>query len=243
MQTSNPVFRNDPFSKAPVMGAAMTVSGAVWKTSFLLMLAVVSGSATWVLFASGRPLVIPFAVGASFLGFLMAIAISFKPTWAPAMAPVYALVEGVFLGGISAFMNQRYPGIALAAAGGTVATLAAMLFAYQSGLIRATDKFKRGVIAATIGIFIFYMAAMVLHWFGVKIPLINGSGLWSIGFSVFVVVIAALNLVLDFDQIEQGAQAGAPKYMEWYSAFGLMVTLVWLYIEILRLLAKLSDRR
>ena len=243
MQTSNPVFRNDPFTKAPATGASMTVSGAVWKTFFLLILAVVSGSATWVVYVSGQNLAIPAAVGAGFLGFLLAIAISFKPTWAAALAPVYALVEGVFLGGITAIMNQRYPGIALAAGGGTLATLAALLFAYQSGLIRATDNFKRGVIAATMGIAIFYLVAMVLQLFHVKIPGVFDSGRIGIGFSLFVVAIAALNLVLDFDRIEQGARAGAPKYMEWYAAFGLMVTLVWLYIEILRLLAKLSDRR
>ncbi|MFO1460932.1 MAG: Bax inhibitor-1/YccA family protein [Verrucomicrobiota bacterium] len=243
MQTSNPVFRNDPFTKAPAIGAAMTVGGSVWKTFFLLMLAVVTASATWVIYASGQNLAIPAAVGAAFLGFILAMVISFKPTWAAVLAPVYALVEGVFLGGITAIMNQRYPGIALAAAGGTVATLAALLFAYQSGLIRATDNFKRGVIAATLGIALFYMVAMVLQLFHVQIPGVFGSGLIGIGFSVFVVAIAALNLVLDFDRIEQGAREGAPKYMEWYAAFGLMVTLVWLYIEILRLLAKLSDRR
>lgn len=243
MQTSNPVFRNDPFTKAPATGASMTVSGAVWKTFFLLMLAVVTASATWVVYASGQTLAIPAAVGAGFLGFLLAIVISFKPAWAAGLAPVYALVEGVFLGGVTAFMNQKYPGIALAAGGGTVATLAAMLFAYQSGMIRATDNFKRGVIAATMGIALFYVIAMALQWFGVKIPGVFGSGLFGIAFSIFVVALAALNLVLDFDQIEQGARGGAPKYMEWYAAFGLMVTLVWLYIEILRLLAKLSDRR
>lgn len=243
MQTSNPVFRNDPFAKAPATGASMTVTGAVWKTTFLLMLAVVTASATWFVYASGQNLAIPAAVGGGFLGFILAIVISFKPTWAAVLAPVYALVEGVFLGGITALMNQRYPGIALAAAGGTLATLAALLFAYQSGLIRATDNFKRGVIAATMGIAIFYLVAMVLQLFHVKIPGVFDSGLFGIGFSIFVVIVAALNLVLDFDRIEQGARGGAPKYMEWYAAFGLMVTLVWLYIEILRLLAKLSDRR
>jgi len=144
---------------------------------------------------------------------------------------------------VSLGFEQQYPGIVVAAAGASVATLAALLFAYQSGLIRATESFKRGVIIATMGIALFYLMMMVLGFFGIQMPSINGSGLLGIGFSVFVVVIAALNLVIDFDAIEQGAQSGAPKYMEWYAAFGLMVTLVWLYFEILRLLAKLSNRR
>ena len=242
MQTSNPVFRNDPFAAARGAGGVMTISGAIWKTAFLLMLAVVTGSATWVL-STRVPSVLPVALGAGLVAFVLAIAISFKPTWAGVLAPVYALVEGILLGGISAYYNSQYPGIAFAAAGCTAATLAGLLFAYQTGIIRASDNFKRGVIAATMGIALFYVITMVLGLFKVQVPGVFASGWVGIGFSVFVVIIAALNLVLDFDRIEQGARGGAPKYMEWYAAFGLMVTLVWLYLEILRLLAKLSDRR
>lgn len=242
MQTSNPVFRNDPFAAAPATGGVMTINGAVRKTAFLLFLALCTGTATWVM--TGKSAAVwPAIVGASIVGFVVALATTFKPIWSPFLAPVYALLEGVVLGGISAFYNQRYPGIAFAAAGGTAATLAGLLFAYQAGIIRASDNFKRGVIAATLGIALFYLVAVVLGFFKIQIPGVFGSGLIGIGFSVFVVVIAALNLVLDFDQIEQAARSGAPKYMEWYGAFGLMVTLVWLYLEILRLLAKLQDRR
>jgi uncharacterized YccA/Bax inhibitor family protein len=147
------------------------------------------------------------------------------------------------LGGISAFFESRYPGTVSQAIFLTFGTLAALLVAYRSGWIRATENFKLSVVAATGGIFFVYLISFVLSFFGVNIPLIHGSGIFGILFSLFVVVIAALNLVLDFDFIEQGAEQGAPKYMEWYAAFGLVVTLVWLYLEILRLLGKLQDRR
>jgi len=244
MQTSNPVFRNDPFAAARGTGAVMTISGAVWKTAFLLMLALITGTYTWMQYVTrGQAAVMPFVFGAAVLGFVVAIATSFKPAWSPVLAPVYALLEGVVLGGVSAWYNSQHPGIAFAAAGGTAATLAGLLFAYQTGMIRASNNFKRGVIAATMGIALFYVVTMVLGFFKIQVPGVFGSGLIGIGFSVFVVIIAALNLVLDFDRIEQGARSRSPKYMEWYGAFGLMVTLVWLYLEILRLLAKLSDRR
>ncbi|MBN8246999.1 MAG: Bax inhibitor-1/YccA family protein [Verrucomicrobia bacterium] len=246
MQSSNPVLRNDPFASAPATGAVMTIGGAVWKTAFLLLLAVVTGSITWMQFnARGPVAVMPWVMGSALVALGIALGISFKPTWAPGLAPVYGLLEGVVLGGLSAWYTAQYPGkgIAFAAAGGTVATLAGMLFAYQTGILRATDTFKRGVIAATFGIFLFYMASMLLGMFGVQIPGVFGSGWVGIGFSLFVVAIAAMNLVLDFDFIEQGARSGAAKYMEWYAAFGLMVTLVWLYLEILRLLAKVAGRR
>lgn len=246
MQTSNPVFRNDPFSAARGGVGVMTIGGTVWKTGFLLLLAVATGSITWMQFvargAQGPGAVMPFVFGAAIVGFIVAIGTSFKPAWSPVLAPVYALIEGVVLGGISAFYNTQYPGIAFAAAGGTAATLAGLLFAYQTGIIRASNNFKRGVIAATMGIALFYVISMVLGMFNVQIPGVFDSGLLGIGFSVFVVIIAALNLVLDFDRIEQGARGGAPKYMEWYGAFGLMVTLIWLYLEILRLLSKLNRR-
>jgi len=242
MQTSNPVFRNDPFSAARPSGASMTIGGTVGKTSFLLVLALLTAGVTWSLFNRGVN-VMPLALGAGVVGFLVALGTSFKPTWSMILAPIYALLEGVVIGGISAVYNQKYPGIALAAAGGTAATMAGLLFAYQTGIIRASDNFKRGVVAATMGIFFFYLGMMVLGLFGIQMNAINGSGWMGIGFSVFVVIIAALNLVLDFDFIEQGARQGAPKYMEWYAAFGLMVTLIWLYLEILRLLAKVAGRR
>jgi uncharacterized YccA/Bax inhibitor family protein len=152
------------------------------------------------------------------------------------------VAEGLFLGGISSIFEAQFPGIVIQAVGLTLGTLVGLLFAYKSGLIKVTENFKLGVAAATGGIFLIYMASFVLGFFGVGIPFIHESGLIGIGFSLVVVVIAALNLVLDFDFIERGAEAGAPKYMEWYGAFGLMVTLIWLYLEMLRLLAKLRSR-
>lgn len=243
MQSSNPVFRRDPFVPSRSLDEAMTVQGAVGKTAVLLVLALITGSATWTLAQKGAQ-VWPFVGGAGLLGFLIAIALTFKQSWSPVLAPVYGMLEGIVLAGVSLGFEQKYPGIVVAAAGGSVATLAALLFAYQTGIIRATESFKRGVIIATIGLGLFYLVQIGLLFFGVPMFMaVHGSGVIGIGFSAFVVVLAALNLVLDFDFIEQGARSGAPKYMEWYAAFGLMVTLVWLYFEILRLLAKLSNRR
>ena len=178
------------------------------------------------------------------MGLIAALTICFRHTWAPVLAPVYALAEGLFLGGISAGFEAQYPGIVFQAVGCTFGTMFCLLMAYQSGLIRATENFKLGIVAATGGIAVVYLVTFVAGLLG--FPLFSslyGSGVIGIGFSLIVVAIAALNLVLDFDFIEQAADRGAPKYLEWYGAFALMVTLVWLYLEILRLLAKLNDRR
>ena len=177
--------------------------------------------------------------GGAIGGLVLAIVTAFKKEWSPVTAPLYALVEGFFLGAISALYNHLYEGIVLQAVMLTFGIMFALLFAYRSGLIKATENFKLGVAAATGGIALIYIATIVLGLFGIKIPYIHDSGLIGIGFSLFVVVVASLNLVMDFDFIESGVEAGAPKYMEWYGAFGLMVTLVWLYLELLRLLSKL----
>ena len=167
----------------------------------------------------------------------------FKKTWAPATAPIYAACEGLVLGSTSALFELRYPGIVLRSVALTFGVLLTLLIAYRSGAIRATPGFRRGVIAATGAIVLVYLSSFVLGLFGVNLGFLNSSSPLGIGISLVVVGIAALNLVLDFDFIEQGAKTGAPKYMEWYAAFGLIVTLVWLYLEILRLLSKLNDRR
>ena len=167
----------------------------------------------------------------------------FKKTWSPVTAPMYALAEGLALGTISILAEMRFPGIAMQAVALTFGILFSLLAAYRSGFIAATENFKLGVVAATGGIAIVYLVSFVLSFFGTSIPLIHEAGLVGIGFSLFVVVIAAMNLVLDFDFIEQGVERRAPKYMEWYAAFGLMVTLVWLYVEVLNLLRKLNSRR
>ena len=229
---------------------AMTLNGTVNKTGILLLLSVLTAAFAWtqsvVTGPDGTAMVAPgvtiYALAGAIGGFILAMVTVFKKTWSPVTAPLYALVEGFFLGAISAVFELKYRGIVLQAVVLTFGTLGALLAAYRSGLIRATENFKLGVVAATGGIALVYLVSMGLRLFGKDIPLIHESGLVGIGFSLFVVVIAALNLVLDFDFIESGVEAGAPKYMEWYGAFGLMVTLVWLYIEFLRLLAKLQSR-
>ena len=179
----------------------------------------------------------------AFGGFIVAMVTIFKKEWSPVTAPLYALLEGLFLGSLSAVMEMRFPGIAIQSVALTFGTCFCLLLAYRSGLIRASEKFTYGIVAATGGIALVYFVSMILGLFRVRVPGIFGSGPVGILFSVVVVVIAALNLILDFSMIEEGAARGAPKYMEWYSAFGLMVTLVWLYLEIIRLLSKLRDDR
>lgn len=222
----------------------MTVNGTVHKTAILLGLLVITALFSWdKAYAATNPAELyPWLIGSLIAGLVVALITVFKKTAAPYTAPLYAVVEGVAMGILSAFFEMQFPGIVFQAVLLTFGVFFALLFAYRTGIIKATEKFKLGVTAATGGIFLVYLASMALGFFGVSIPLIHESGWVGIGFSLFVVVIAALNLVLDFDFIENGAERGAPKYMEWYAAFGLLVTLIWLYIELLRLLSKLRSR-
>ncbi|HYE94877.1 MAG TPA: Bax inhibitor-1/YccA family protein [Rubricoccaceae bacterium] len=244
MRTSNPTLRDSVFRDAPrtASGDVMTVQGAVNKTALLLLILVVPALWVWNRVEAAPESVGPIILLGVIGGLIAALVTIFKKTWAPITAPIYAALEGLALGGISAFFEMQFPGIVIQAVGLTFGTLGALLFAYRTGMIRATENFKMGVVAATGGIALVYLVSLVMGFFGTTVPFIHESGPIGIGFSVFVVVIAALNLVLDFDFIEQGAEAGAPKYMEWYASFGLLVTLVWLYLEILRLLAKLQSR-
>jgi uncharacterized YccA/Bax inhibitor family protein len=245
MRTSNPALNEQIFrGEHAAFGEAMTVQGTVNKTGILLLCAVATAAWTWNIFLHSHSpqAVAPLALVGVIGGLIFAFATIFKRTWAPVTAPIYALLEGLVLGSVSAILEVRFPGIAIQAVSLTFGTMVALLLAYRSGLIRVTDKFRLGIVAATGGIALFYVIEMILGFFGVHFTAVNGSGAIGIGVSVFVVIIAALNLVLDFDFIESGARAGAPKYMEWYGAFGLMVTLIWLYFEILRLLSKLRSR-
>lgn len=247
MRTANPTLNEQVFTNlagARLGGGVMSIQGTANKTGILLALALLSAGWTWNLYTStGNPAAVgPWLIGGAIGGLVVALITIFKMSWAPVTAPIYALLEGLVLGGLSAILNTSYPGIAIQAVALTFGTLAALLLAYKSGMIRATPTFTKAVIAATGGIFVIYLLSFVLGFFGIGIPGIFGNGGLGILFSVVVVVVAALNLVLDFDLIERGAAQGAPKYMEWYGAFALMVTLVWLYIEILRLLAKLRSR-
>jgi uncharacterized YccA/Bax inhibitor family protein len=253
MKTSNPALSDKTFSDLAgsryggAIDAAdrMSLSGTVHKTGILMVCAFATAAYTWHLFMQARDvsdISLPLMVGV-FGGFICAMVTIFKKEWAPVTAPIYALLEGLFLGGVSAIFDLRYPGIAIQAVGLTFGTLFVLLIAYSSGMIKVSDKMRLGIVAATGGIAIFYLLQMVLGFVGVHFVAINGSGAIGIAFSLFVCAIAALNLVLDFDFIERGVNFGAPKYMEWYGAFGIMVTLVWLYLEILRLLSKLQSRK
>jgi uncharacterized YccA/Bax inhibitor family protein len=251
MRSGNPTFTNavlDDFrSHATLSDAGMTVRGTAAKTMILLGLCVGTACFTWSMVwsavgAQNLAPVMPWAWGGVIGGLVFGFATAFVPRWAPVTAPLYALAEGLFLGALSAILEMNYPGIALQGTAATFGTLFSLLLAYQTGVIRATEQFKAGVLAATGGICLIYLISMVLRFFGMSIPLIHESGVIGIGFSVFVVIVAALNLVLDFDYIENASRSGAPKSMEWYGAYGLMVTLVWLYIEVLKLLMKLRSR-
>ena len=240
-RSGNPALTSEVFSKSiSSYGETMTLQGTVNKTAFSLFLLIAAGSFTFSPDYSW--LIWPGFIG----GFIVAMITIFKKTWAPVTVPVYAVLEGLALGGISYMYKEAfYPGIVSQAILLTVSIFAALLFAYKTRIIKPTENFKLGVFAATGGIFLVYIASLIMSFFGASMPIMDPSNasLLSIGFSLFVVVIASLNLVLDFDFIEEGAEKGAPKYMEWYGAFGLLVTLVWLYLEILRLLAKLNSRR
>ena len=260
MRTANPALNAKVFGEARGLGAGetMTLQGTVNKTFVLLGLLVIS--AAWVWGKIMQPAAqtfegletaaqaVPSSVGplmmlGIFGGLIVGFVTIFKKTWAPVTAPLYALCEGLFIGGISAIFEVQYPGIVIQAVALTFGTLFCLLTAYKSGLIKPTENFKLGIVAATGAIALIYFVSIIMGFFGASIPMIHSSGPVGIGFSLVVVTIAALNLVLDFDFIEQGSTMGIPKYMEWYAAFGLVVTLVWLYIEILRLLSKLRSRR
>lgn len=247
MRTANPILRADTFDlRAERDESKMTILGTVHKTGFLVLIVLGFALFVWKEFpvtSRGIPAgLYPWMVGGMIGGAVMALVTSFKKEFARFTAPLYAACEGVFLGAISALFDSIYPGIAIQATGITAATLLALLFAYRSGLIRATENFKLGITAATGGIFLMYLISWILGMFGVQMPFLHSNGLIGIGISMVIVVVAALNLVLDFDFIEQGQAKGAPKHMEWYAAFGLLVTLVWLYVEALRLLSKLQSR-
>ena len=223
----------------------MTVRGTLQKFGFLMIMVLGTALYSWKEFASGGNTMPLILVGA-FGGLIIAIILTFKKEWSPFLAPAYALLEGLFVGAISAYYNYVFaakaPFIIMNAVGLTLACAVAMYLLYSFKIIQATQKFKAIVMTATAGIGIFYLLTWVLSFFGVSLPFLHEGSLMGIGFSLFVVAIAALNLILDFDMIEQGAALGAPKYMEWYGAFGLLVTIVWLYLEMLRLLSKLSSR-
>jgi len=257
MRTANPALNENTFNNVQTFGAgpAMTLQGTVNKAYILLFLLVASAAYVWSKVVQPAPMMegfdthttqisqtfAPMMMTGAIIAFVVGILTSFKREWSPVLAPVYAVCEGLFLGGISAIFELSYPGIVIQAIAMTFGTLFCLLTAYKSGMIRATENFKLGVVAATGAICLIYLVNFIMGFFHSSLPFLYNSGPLGIGISLVIVTIAALNLVLDFDFIEQGSARGLPKYMEWYAAFGLMVTLVWLYLEILRLLSKLRD--
>ncbi len=224
----------------------MTQRGTLNKFFFLSLMVMASASFTWSAFYQGKNIT-PWMVGGAIGGLIIAFVIIFKKEWAAYLTPAYGLLEGVFLGGLSAIANaafaKSYPGIVTQAVLLTFGVVIAMFLLYRFRIIQATEKFKAIVFTATAGIAIFYLLAWVLRMFHIDIPFLHEGSTLGIVFSLIVVGIAALNLIMDFDMIEQGEAMGAPKYMEWYCSFGLLVTIVWLYIEILNLLMKIASNR
>jgi uncharacterized YccA/Bax inhibitor family protein len=248
MRSSNPVLQDKAFRDLPATGERMSMNGTIARTGLLLVLALITGGWTWHHFVevaqqgglpAGMAAISPYLWGGLIVGFVLALVTSFASRWAGLTAPLYAMAEGCALGGISVMLNLRYPGIVMQAVMLTAGVLAVMLLLYRSGIIKVTDRFRMGVVAATGAIALLYLVDIGLRAFtSIQIPFIHETGALGIGFSLLVVGLAALNLVLDFDMIERATAQGAPKYMEWYGAFALMMTLVWLYMEILRLLSK-----
>ena len=244
-RSGNPMFSDKTFSETIIDAKIerMTLQGTVNKVGISLLLVMLSASYTWnQYFEYGPAAISTFMIGGSIVGLIFALITIFKRTWAPITAPIYALAKGFALGGISAMYEAQFGGITMQAVTLTFATMFGLLFAYKTGIIKPNRNFMLMVFAGTFAIFAVYMVNFIMMFFGSSIGFIHDNGIFGIGFSLVVVAIAALNLVLDFDYIEQGAEQGAPKYLEWYGAFSLMVTLIWLYLEILRLLAKLRSR-
>ena len=246
MRSSNPVMTGKIFEKAGTLTAdssVMTINGTINKVGLMLLLVIGAAAYTWNMVMgeeAGRAgtLAIVGAIG----GFIVALITVFRPRSSAFTAPIYAILEGLFLGAISAIINARYPGVAFQAVLLTIGTLFTMLFLYRSGRIRATPRFRRGVMMATGAVFFAYMISWIMSLFGMPMGFMHSSGPLGILINLAIIVVAALNLIMDFDFIEKGSQMGAPKYMEWYGAFGLMVTLIWLYIEFLILLSRFAGR-
>jgi uncharacterized YccA/Bax inhibitor family protein len=237
-KSTNPIFQDSRFQTSYAKSSdSMTLEGTINKTALSLLFLLVSAYYSWI---NPNP---SYILAGGVLGLILALVTVFKKEWSPVTVPLYALSEGLALGAISFFFETRYPGIAGQAIFLTFAVLGLMLSAYRLEWIRATPKFQRMIIIATASITILYLVNLVMGFFGSELSFIRGSSLAGILFSFFVVGIAALNLILDFDFIEKASKKNLPKYMEWFAAFGLLVTLVWLYIELLRLLSKLRDRK
>jgi uncharacterized YccA/Bax inhibitor family protein len=248
MNSNNPFFKNKTFTNTSAAAEVhettvidrnetMTVSGTINKSFLMLILLIASAAVTW---SMTNPIV--FAIGGAIVGFILVLIAAFKPQYSGFLAPGYAIFEGLFIGGISSIFEVMYPGIVIQAVSCTFVTFMVCFGLYKYEIVKVTERFKSVVIASTLAIATYYLISWLLSMFTSFQPVHHGNSMFSIGISAFVIVIAALNLFLDFDQIEKGVQQKMPKYMEWYGAMGLMITLVWLYIEFLRLLSKLNRK-
>lgn len=243
MQSTNPAYRSaalERLGKPAVGEAAMTTSGTAMKTLVLLLVTTFAAGVVWTSNdqAQWRTAMMIGVIG----GLVMALATTFKPQWAPITAPLYAVLEGMALGGISAVYNLAYKGLPIMAVGATMVTAVLMFALYRTRIVTVTDKMRSVATMALLGLAAFYLLQMVLGLFSVQIPLVNGSGILGIGISLFATGLASFFLLLDMDQVEKMARSGLPKSMEWYGAFSFLLTLVWLYLEMLQLLRKLNSR-
>ncbi|CAM3723143.1 Bax inhibitor-1/YccA family protein [Flavobacterium gelidilacus] len=248
-KSSNPFLKENKFKNTSrtndeaiaVHQETMTVSGTINKSFTMLFMLLSTALVSWWLVGNGyNPMI--FTIGGGIVGLILVLIASFKPTTSPYTAPAYALFEGLFIGGLSAVFEAMYPGLVIQAVSATFITFLVCFGLYKYNIVKVTETFKSVVIGATMAIFAFYLISWIASMFMTFQPIHQGNSLMSIGISVFVIIVAALNLFLDFDMIEKGSKTGAPKYMEWFASMGLMITLVWLYVEFLRLFAKLSSR-
>jgi uncharacterized YccA/Bax inhibitor family protein len=245
-RSSNPALSGrilEQVSRGTADTGVMTINGTINKVGLMLLLVIAAAAYTWNRVTASAPGNMGiYAIGGAIGGFITAIITVFRPRSSPVTGPIYAILEGLFLGSITAVINKAYPGVAFQAVLLTIGTLFTMLFLYRSKRIRATPRFRRGVFMATGAVFFAYLVSWIMSLLGVPVGYMNSGGTVGIIINLVIIVIAALNLIMDFDFIERGAGMGAPKFMEWYGAFGLMVTLIWLYIEFLRLLARFGNR-
>ncbi len=243
----SPAFNEKTFDRFSYLtgtapAARMTVRGTLDRATILFAIAVAMAAVSWVFVSSAPGLAMPVALGGALLAFVVALITSFNPTAAPYLAPLYAVVEGVFLGSVSRVFEGMYPGIAMQAVLGTGVVTGVMFVLYRFRVIRATPVFTKIVLGLTLAVAVMYMIALGVRLFGGHMPFLNDATPFGIGLSLFLIGLAAMNLIIDFDVIERGERTGQPKAMEWYSAFGLLVTVAWLYIEVLRLLSKMNRR-
>ena len=244
---ANPFLARASFTEATATPAEgrMTLAGAITKTGALMALCSASAIGIWLTSTSPGPSTSTAIMVAAVVGFALAIATTFAPKWSPITAPLYAIVEGVLLGGLTLMYNAvpRYAGLPLTALALTVLAGGAMLALYVTRVVRVTQRFRANMLGAMIAIMAYYLISMVLGFFGVQVPFLHDSSWGSIAVSLVIVGVASLSFLLDFDMIEQAVNRGSPRYLEWYGAFGVLVTFIWLYLEMLRLLMKLSGRR